>query len=272
MLDFSISIWSGWAPGADSLAAEKPPGERQVNSISRDAKPDVSAVPPMLRRRLNQLGRACASEVLLLLPNEEVPLVYCSQHGDIERTLAVLLELAGDGGVSPNNFSLAVHNAICGVLSIHTKSTAAITTIAAGTDGLIPVLLEAVGLLSTSCPKVQCVLCDVPLPDVYQSEGSFPAQPFAVSFVVTTEECANSLMEDERTKPIPLSLSPSEMAIDSRPAVSPLDFCEFLSAESDLSVQLPHNSQLWELVKRAPHARNLSQRTSGHDKAMVSGD
>ncbi|MGI9283855.1 MAG: beta-ketoacyl synthase chain length factor [Pseudomonadales bacterium] len=229
---FAVSEWSGWTPLQPSHASS------DTTSISYDQAPDVSAIPAMLRRRLNSLGRACASQVLTLLPpTPDIPLVYCSQHGDIERTLAVLLELAESATVSPNNFSLAVHNAICGVLSIHAGLTGSINTIAAGQQGLVPVLLEAAGLLSPSCPQVLCVLCDVRLPEVYQTANAQPHAPYAVCFVVST------------VGGVALDLRQRETAAINAGYVPPLDFCAFLDNQAVWSVTLAHNCCSWEIAK-----------------------
>lgn len=229
---FAVSEWSGWTPVQPSHAGA------DTASIKYHQTPDVSAVPAMLRRRLNSLGRACTSEVLALLPSDpDIPVVYCSQHGDIERTLAVLLELASSETVSPNNFSLAVHNAICGVLSIHAGLTGSINTIAAGQQGLVPVLLEAAGLLSSSCPLVLCVLCDVPLPEVYQSAESQPHAPYAVCFIVST------------TGGVALNLRQLGSAPDPAEYVPPLDFCAFLDDTAATSLTLAHNGCGWEIAK-----------------------
>ena len=54
---FAVSNWSGWTlPGADGQQV-------QDNSIAVSQSPDVSAIPALLRRRLNPMGRICVSEI-----------------------------------------------------------------------------------------------------------------------------------------------------------------------------------------------------------------
>ena len=106
-ISFAIPEWSGWQAKLSDESANALP------DLTISATPDVAIIPPMLRRRLNLLGRACASEMMKHLKDgENIPVVYCSQHGDIERTLNVLEELVDHQPVSPMHFSLAVHNAI----------------------------------------------------------------------------------------------------------------------------------------------------------------
>ncbi len=232
-IKFAVTQWSGWT------SAQASAGSVYSTSIKHHETPDVSAIPPMLRRKLNVMGRACAAPVLDTLPSTtaDIPLVYCSQHGDIERTLAVLLELAESASVSPNNFSLAVHNAICGVLSIHAGLTGPINSIAAGEQGLVPVLLEAAGLLSPSCPQVLCVMCDVPLPEVYRSTNSQPRAPYAMCFILSAAAGTG------------LNLRQSGAASDSADYFPPLNFCAFLDNNAVASIAVMHNGCDWEIAK-----------------------
>ena len=237
-----LSGLSGWTADADGVGAES-------KVIKHDPTPDVSSIPPLLRRRLNLLGRACASEVLAALPDDPTtPIVYCSQHGDIERTLRILEDLAETNSVSPKDFSLAVHNAICGVLSIHAGLIGPINTIAAGQQSLVPVLLEAIGLLSPNRPKVLCVMCDVPLPAVYRTSESEPRAPYAVCFtlgLVADEAAIGSGSQGAQT----LQLQQLPGASTGRQAYTALDFCSFLESAEQQSILIEHNHSSWGISK-----------------------
>lgn len=226
---FAISEWSGWKamPSGNSL------NEQESFTISET--PDVAIIPLMLRRRLNLLGRACGSEILKHL--EIMPIVYCSQHGDIERTTRILNELADDQPVSPMHFSLAVHNAICGILSIQTGLTSNISTISAGQEGLVPVLLEATGILLSGAEKVLCVICDVTLPEIYQDEQSLPKIPYAISFVVSKSEG------------IHLALTQLPQHLDEQKIIQlPTCLIEFLSSNKT-ELLINHNEATWKLAR-----------------------
>jgi hypothetical protein len=228
---FAISEWSGW----QATLSEDYANESQALAISET--PDVASIPPMLRRRLNLLGRACASEVLKHLTDGEImPIVYCSQHGDIERTTKVFYELADDQPISPMHFSLAVHNAICGILSIQTGLTSNISTIAAGQEGLVPVLLEATGILLSGSKKVLCVICDVPLPEIYRDEHSLPKIPYAISFVVAKSEGIN------------LTLAQLPEYSDRPIGQLPTCLIEFLSSNKT-ALLINHNGTTWKLAR-----------------------
>ncbi len=226
-ITFAVSQWSGWSPA--NVAGDAPSGP-----VSRDPKPDVAAIPPMLRRRLNLLGRAAASQMLQLLPEkQDVPVVYCSRHGDIERTLTVLASVVDGEPVSPMHFSLAVHNAICGVVSIHRGMTANISAIASA-EGLVPVLLEAAALLSPATPRVLCVLADTTLPDVYCQTGEEPGTPFAIGFMVTRDEGVTLSLSTDGTVP--------------KRTTSPLSFVEFLTSPHQ-RLLANHNGLSWQIDK-----------------------
>ena len=230
---FAVSSWSGWCHSDD----EQPLAE--TAHIQHSAAPDVSVIPPMLRRRLNQLGRACASEVLRHIGDQpQTPVVYCSQHGDIERTLNVLSELVDGEPVSPMHFSLAVHNAICGVLSIQVGNKANISALAAGENGLVPVLLEAAGILQEGAERVICVLCDVVLPDVYRDAQSKPDRAYALCF---------EMVPDGATE---LSLQMDKDTGQTGMLAAPLDFARFLDG-GDRQCRIEHNGRYWSLQKTA---------------------
>jgi DNA-binding response OmpR family regulator len=229
---FAISEWSGWqATLSDGYSDES-------EALTISEAPDVTMIPLMLRRRLDLLGRACGSEILKHLTNSRImPIVYCSQHGDIERTTKVLNELADDQLVSPMHFSLAVHNAICGILSIQTGLTSNISTIAAGQEGLVPVLLEATGILLSGAEKVLCVICDVTLPEIYQDEQSLPKISYAISFVVS------------KAKGVPLSLTQLPQHLDKQ-EINQLPTCliGFLSS-NEAELLINHNEATWKLAR-----------------------
>ncbi len=166
-ITFNILDWNAWT---------------QTHS---DVQPDVSAIPAMLRRRLSPLARAAMS-VIMPLANSygAMPMVYVSRHGDLNRTLGLLEELARKEPVSPAAFSLSVHNATAGLFSIQQGLTKNVTAISAGAEDLIPALLESIGLCDEQNPRVLCVFCDEPPPPVYQHQVQQPEQAYALALVV----------------------------------------------------------------------------------------
>jgi hypothetical protein len=140
--------------------------------------PDVASVEPLQRRRLSPLARAfchCAERVGAPL---DARVVFASRHGEAERTLAILQDLAQEVEVSPTQFSLSVHNAVPGVWSILRGSRAASCALAAGPDTFGWGLVEAAaGLGDPGDPRpVLFLYADDRLPEpwVNPTPAGFP--------------------------------------------------------------------------------------------------
>lgn len=106
--------------------------------------PELSAIDPLLRRRLSPMGKgmlACAARVSEGVG--PVRSVFASQHGDPGRTLPVLADLAQGLEASPTQFSMNVHNAIAGIWSIARKDPSPSISLAAGPETFGMGLLEA---------------------------------------------------------------------------------------------------------------------------------
>lgn len=229
-VELSITGWAGWAGAAINDATIS-------THIEVSPTPAVDNIPPMLRRRLNVFGRACANAIINHThQGNTAPIVYCSRHGDIERTLSVLQELSVGNPVSPMAFSLAVHNAICGVASIHQQLTGNISTIAAE-DGLIAVLLEAAALLNDGHNSVLCMIGDPLLPEIYQAQGTASCAPYVVCFLASREPTETTLR-----------IQHSEMPAEQPHDYPALQFLAFL-ASSDKNLLLSHNSSRWAIAK-----------------------
>jgi len=233
-VDLAISNWSGWTTPMVPLA----PG----TALRVSETPDASAIPAMLRRRLDTLGRAVAAEMLRHGESlADTPVVYGSRHGDLERTLDVLSDLARDEPVSPMHFSLSVHNAITGIVSIHSGITANITSIAALDECLVPVLLEAAGLVRETAGQVMCVIADAPVPAIYRRDCCWPAAPFAASFLVGPGDgLAITLDRADR------DTATADDALEALPQA--LRFIEFL-ASGQRTFSTPHNGGDWTIAR-----------------------
>ena len=144
MPEFAIILarWAAWAPGLESETdwahwdGEPPQGP---------AVPDLSWLPPMQRRRLPALARG-VFHVARQAGGDDVdrlPTVLASAHGELSRTLGLLNDLAENEPLSPAAFSLSVHNAVSGQLSIALGNRAPASCVALAGDGISTALLEA---------------------------------------------------------------------------------------------------------------------------------
>lgn len=255
-LTANIKDWRAWCPAAVTVEQWRTLLSSPAN-IDLDAalSPDVTAIPAMLRRRLNTMGKAAASTLLPLIQQADNPaIVYCSRHGEIRRTETVLQDIITDTPVSPTAFSLAVHNAMCGVLSINQKLTSNITAIAAGDEAVVPTLLEAMGLLHSGTTQVICVWCDDITPSAYANYTQQPSIPYVVSVLL-------QLQPDDGLTAISLkgltgcnepSNSPSQNSIT--PPLMPQAFSllEQLLLDKTAPNNVSHCHQHWQLRTTPP--------------------
>ncbi len=219
-------------------------GERQPQP---GLLPPVTDIPPMLRRRLSSLGKmAVSASFPLLREGVNVPSVFCSRHGELERTVGLLSDLAKEEPLSPTHFSLAVHNAIGGVLSIARRDPSSITALASQEGDVSIALLEAAAIMSEqSCEEILCVVYDEPVPEVYAKEGISPVLPYAVAFLLAPD---NGATNGER-----LSFAINERQSDEQSGVlepQALTFLRFLLKEDSTELVLSGRRQAWRWAKQ----------------------
>ncbi|MBV8273313.1 MAG: beta-ketoacyl synthase chain length factor [Cupriavidus sp.] len=165
---FEIRAWAACAPGLHSqqdwLAWADAPYLPEGDAI-----PAVSAMAPMVRRRLGSLGRAtlhCAYGIRRADAN--TPLIFASRHGETTRIRPMLSDLAVGNPLSPTAFGLAVHNAIGALYSIDRGDTGVMQAIAAGRDTVESSLVEAIGLLADGHEEVAVIVGEAPLDETYR--------------------------------------------------------------------------------------------------------
>ncbi len=164
---FAIDGWAAWAPGlADQSAWQR--WLAQPTSITASGKPLLEEMPAMMRRRVEQLGRAALQAAYWCQGSEGgEPVIFASRYGDIRRSVDMLQSLARQESLSPTSFSLSVHNAIGALYSIAREDTGNYIALAAGAATVPMAFIEAQGLLADGAPSVLLVVYDEPLPPVY---------------------------------------------------------------------------------------------------------
>ncbi len=199
---FSIASLAAWAPGVETpdtwLA-----WSRGDLSLKRGGEPALRAMAPMLRRRAGFLSKMALEVAYRCLDKKtNVPMVFCSRHGESVRSVGLLSDLANGALLSPTSFSLSVHNAAAGLFSIARLDHAASTALAAGRSSVEHAVIEACGLLSEGEPEVLLVVCDCPLPPVYADFEDCHEQPFAWAWLLgppAEEFCALSWRASEES-------------------------------------------------------------------------
>ena len=116
--------------------------------------PDVSFVPPLVRRRFSPLQKIFFALTKAVADDAEREIVFASRDGEDTLTRRIVDDFHADGSVSPQRFSTSVYNAAPGLWSVQTKNHAAYTAIAAGDDSIECGLLESLG--SAALPLFVC--------------------------------------------------------------------------------------------------------------------
>lgn len=172
MIELTVVDWAAWAPGlhergawASWAKAPFPPGG--------DEAPELAEVPAMQRRRIDRIGRMAMQAAWWCADagQANVPLVFASRHGDVQRSCELLGQLVDAEPMSPTQFGLSVHNAIAALYSIVRGERGNYLAIAAGHATAEAALVEAAGLLADGAPEVQVIVYEAPLPCIHAEFG-----------------------------------------------------------------------------------------------------
>lgn len=183
-VSFSIVRHAAWAP---SLATPEAwlDWSRAPFLPGTEGEPGVKAMPPMLRRRAAQLGKMALEVAYECLGGESgIPIVYCSRHGEVGRSVELLDAMARGEALSPTAFGMSVHNANPGLFTIARKEQANHIALAAGASSLEHAVIEACGLLADGAPQVLLVMAETALPELYSRFEDCDEQAFAFAWLL----------------------------------------------------------------------------------------
>lgn len=185
LLRFRVRDWMAYADGRLSRPDWLAWAGAGVDATG-PAEPDAS-LPSVLRRRVSAVGQQAFRAALTVGERTDCRFVFCSRHGEFQRTLGVVRAIVDREPTSPADFSLSVHNALAGLLSIAWKNRHGHTAVAAGTDSFGYGLLEAVAaLLADPAQPVLLVYFDEPLPDVYAELDGDGDTTLAIALLLET--------------------------------------------------------------------------------------
>ena len=171
-LSFSVIAWTA------RIADGSPVGNIDASTTDQ--------TPASLRRRITPIGRTALAAAWSMVGLAEGPrIIFSSRHGEYARSYGLLQSIAESGEVSPSEFSLSVHHALVGLLSIATVNRAGHTAIAAGPESFGYGLLEAVASANDDGGPVLFVHFDAPLPDAYETVAAFFPEPAVVGLLIT---------------------------------------------------------------------------------------
>ena len=146
MLPFRLTAWCAWSPVHDT-----PEQWRRWAGVDQDnpanAGRALAPTPAMMRRRATSLGQRGLSAALALPTVDRARITLASRHGEFARTLAILDTVIRRDQPSPTDFSMSVHNALIGLISIARKNTLGHTAISAGSESFCSGMLETAAAL-----------------------------------------------------------------------------------------------------------------------------
>ena len=227
---FSIARHAQWAPGMTTPEAWKAWARAATPApIVMGEEPAVKAMPPMLRRRAGFFGKMALEVAYECLDGRtDVPTVFCSRHGEVARALELLTDLARGEPLSPTAFSMSVHNANVGLLTIARKDRANHIALAAGGATIEHAVIEACALLADGAPMVLLVACDAPLPELFLPFRDVEEQAHAWAWLITAPAAdplnlSWSASADAATTDLPGGLAAARFHLGGAPAMERCD-------------------------------------------------
>lgn len=181
---FGIKAWAAWSSSLKT-SEEWLEWANHPFSLMGNEKPKVEGMQPMNRRRLKRLG-SMALETAYSLPETNAPIIFCSKLGESDRCYELLKELTETGALSPQSFSLAVHNAIPSLYTIDKKMHSNVLAISSE-SGIFSALIEALGLFACGENMVRIIIAEEGVPNEYRQYCNFADESYAYAIDLMPE-------------------------------------------------------------------------------------
>jgi hypothetical protein len=177
-----ILRWSFWSPETREPSRWPP----SAPALIPESKVPDRAIPALQRRRMSTLSKMAVQTALEVTEGTRPDfLVFCSQHGELERTGDLLGAIVARGELSPTGFSQSVHNAAAGLYTIITASQAPATSLAAGAGTFAYGWIEAQAFLAARPDRrVLLVSYDEPLPAEYRVFSAHQQRAYALAMLL----------------------------------------------------------------------------------------
>ena len=229
----AVRRWHAWLPGIQGEAecGDWAAGRRLPVD---DAAADASPVPAMVRRRLGTIGRSVAAVAWdMIQAGDSQSLIFASRHGDQSKTLQLLAEIGAQAPLSPAAFSLSVHNALAGLISIARDARGPHTALSADERLMASAITEAFGQLHAGASSAVCVVYDLPLPADYQFDDN-QKTPYAIALELTLDDGE------------PLSLSLGAAPGDRPPEPEALSWLRWWAARDSAELAFQDGQGAWQ--------------------------
>ncbi len=184
----------------DWFALVRPEGSTEPQALSPlSAKEPVGIpkrLPMMLSRRMSLGSRYAVECALALLEHHNVDaIVNASRHAETPRGEKSLIAIAKNESPSPTDFTMSVHNAASGILTIHKKLTVPVTSVAAGANTLEAAFFEAVNFLNDGKETVLVLSYENLLPEILGERLPAVKETFAVALLLQKGNELNATSE-----------------------------------------------------------------------------
>ena len=119
-LAFQIAKCVAWAPGMGTEQDWALWQAKEIGFSTEITLPKLQTIPAMQRRRLSPFAKVSLHCALEASDHHQgdLPCVFSSRHGDLNRTTKLIENVANQEELSPTQFGLSVHNAVSGLYSI----------------------------------------------------------------------------------------------------------------------------------------------------------
>jgi hypothetical protein len=156
-----------------------------MGTARRENELEEISLPPIFRRRIGNAGQTAFRAASALGEQAVARFVFCSRYGELDRTFRILNSIATSEPISPADFTLSVHNALAGLLSIGWRNTAGHTAVCAGADTFGFGLLEAVTALNDAgADAVMLIYFEDSVPPPYDELVEKPESQVALAMLL----------------------------------------------------------------------------------------
>ncbi|MBV9832958.1 MAG: beta-ketoacyl synthase chain length factor [Alphaproteobacteria bacterium] len=143
---FEVADWFAWEPSLESRAAWRDWAGAPV--AANDSEP-LPALPMMLRRRLTVFGQKLIGGALSCKDVVgDARYIFGTRHGELGRAMRIFNDIEDGQTPSPTDFSLSIHHALIGLLSIDARNRTGHTALSAGRDSFGYSLVESAACLA----------------------------------------------------------------------------------------------------------------------------
>lgn len=231
-----ILSWSFWSP--ETRQPQDWPASAP-SPLTAGAAVPAGAIPALHRRRMSTLSKMAVQVALEATAAQRADfLVFCSQHGELNRTRELLTAIVGRTELSPASFSQSVHNAAVGLYSIITESRVPATSLAAGAGTFAYGWIEAEAFLAANSGcRVLLVSYDEPVPEEYRSFATHDQRAHAQALVLGVAVTGG------------LTLAASGAGDEERRPLAPLFLAWALSARPDFAVTAGGQGWVWRRAR-----------------------